>query len=228
MHLPTATLSGIAIAFDYDMNTQRSEFIPIVASTEVRIGRPQWLLPLGLVASAFCGCSLGQSGSESPSALALRPVASLQELMQTEVDPSADGIWDAVESDVTKAGIEERHPHTSDEWAAVRKANLTLVEATNLLQIPHRLVGIKPFAAEAQGALDSDQIAERIGSNRAAFDGFAQALRDAGLKALAAVDAKDPVALVKAGGTIDEICEGCHLTFWYPNQVIPSLPANKK
>jgi hypothetical protein len=42
---------------------------------------------------------------------------------------------------------------------------------------------------------------------------------------LAAIDAKDPAALVKAGGTLDEICESCHLTFWYPNQVIPPLPA---
>jgi hypothetical protein len=33
---------------------------------------------------------------------------------------------------------------------------------------------------------------------------------------------------VKAGGVIDEICEGCHLTFWYPNQVIPSLPSGQR
>jgi len=199
------------------MKTQPLDSILTLIPAKVRVG-----------AGGLCACSSGQPRFEVSTAPALRPVASLQELMQTEVDPSADGIWDAVETDVTRQGIEERQPRTPEEWAAVRKANLTLVEATNLLQIPRRLVGTKPFAAEAQGALDSDQIAERIASNQAAFDGFAQALRDAGLKALVAVDAKDPVALVKAGGSLDEICEGCHLTFWYPNQIIPALPGGGK
>jgi hypothetical protein len=176
----------------------------------------------------MCGCSPGNLTAQSPAATSLRPIASIQELMQTQIDLAADGIWDAVESDVTRRGVEERQPRTAEEWAAVRKANLTLVEATNLLQLPGRLVGSKPFAAEAQGALDSGQITERIAADRATFDGFAQALREAGLQALAAVDAKDPVALVRAGGALDEVCEGCHLRFWYPNQIIPALPGGGK
>lgn len=228
MHWPTATLSGIAIAFNNAMKTPHLDSLPTCAPARARASPARWLLPFGLMAGTLCGCSASESGSKLSATPALRPVASLQELMQTEIDPSADGIWDAVETEVTKRGIEELQPRSPEEWAAVRKANLTLVEATNLLQIPHRLVGIKPFAAEAQGALDSDEIADRIAGNPAAFDGFAQALRDAGLQALAAVDAKDPVALVKAGGVIDEICEGCHLTFWYPNQVIPSLPSGQR
>jgi len=33
------------------------------------------------------------------------------------------------------------------------------------------------------------------------------------------------LALVRAGGDIDAVCEGCHLAFWYPNQVIPAFPS---
>ncbi len=144
--------------------------------------------------------------------------------MQSEVDPSADHIWDAVETVVTSRGTEERHPRTAAQWADLRRSAITLIEATNLLQMDGRRVSTKPFAAEADGALDSTQIQQRLDSNRAGFNAFAQSLRAAVLRQLAAIDAKDPVTLVRAGGDVDEVCEACHLTFWYPNQVIPPLP----
>jgi hypothetical protein len=154
----------------------------------------------------------------------LKPVASIQELMQSEVDPSADHIWDAVETVVTRSGTEERHPRTEEQWADLRRSAITLVEATNLLQMDGRQVSTRPFAAEADGALDSIQIGQRLAANRSGFNAFAQSLRTAVLRQLAAIDARDPAALVRAGGDVDEVCEACHLTFWYPNQVIPPLP----
>ncbi len=144
--------------------------------------------------------------------------------MQTEVDTAADGVWDAVQSDTTSAGTVERRPHTPEEWSAVRNAALTLVEATNLLVIDGRHVGARDFPAEADGALDSTHIDALIAARRPAFNAFAVALRQAGLAAIAAIDAKDPASLVKAGGDIDEVCEACHVAFWYPNQVIPAFP----
>jgi hypothetical protein len=155
---------------------------------------------------------------------AQQPIASLQEIMLAEVDTSADGVWNAVETISTTAGNEERQPRTPEEWVAARNAAITLVEATNLLVIDGRRVGAKEFSAEADGALDSVHIQELIDAKRPAFNAFAAALRQAGLGAIAAIDAKDPAALVKAGGEIDEVCEACHLTFWYPNQVIPAFP----
>ena len=38
-------------------------------------------------------------------------------------------------------------------------------------------------------------------------------------ESLAAIDAKDPQALFNVGGKIDETCENCHSTFWYPNAI---------
>jgi hypothetical protein len=144
--------------------------------------------------------------------------------MQADVDTSADGVWNAVETISTTAGTEERQPRTPQEWVAARNAAVTLVEATNLLVIDGRRVGAKEFPAEADGALDSVHIQKLVDARRPMFNGFAAALREAGLGAIAAIDAKDPAALVKAGGEIDEVCEACHLTFWYPNQVIRGFP----
>lgn len=154
----------------------------------------------------------------------IEPVATIQELMQSEVDASADSIWDAVETTTTVSGDETKQPRTAEEWQDVRRNAIVLIEAANLLTVPQRKLSTAPFPAEAAGALDSTKIAQRITSNRAAFNQYALTLRQTAQTMLAAIDAKDPTALVSAGAVLDEVCESCHMTFWYPNQVIPPFP----
>jgi hypothetical protein len=180
----------------------------------------RYTLIAGIVLSGGCSTQVQPSAS-------LKPVASLQELMQGVVDPSADGVWNAVETMVTRDGETIQQPRSEAEWLEVRRAALTLVESTNLLVIPARRVGVRDFPAEAAGALDSTQIQELIAAQHPVFDSFAAALRESAVAALAAIDARDPTKLVSAGGAIDQVCEGCHLKFWYPNQVIPSLPSSR-
>ncbi len=173
----------------------------------------------------LCAC-VSQESPHDRARLPLQPGASIQELMQTEIDPSADGVWNAVQTVATRAGNERRQPRTSREWATAHDAAVKLIAASNLLLIEGRHVGAREFPAESDGALDSAHIQALIDSNRLAFDGYAVGLRTAVQRALAAIDAKDPDALVNAGGDIDAICEACHLSFWYPNQVIPPFPAD--
>jgi hypothetical protein len=144
--------------------------------------------------------------------------------MQTLIDPAADGVWNAVETTTTRAGETVRQPQTPAQWRDVRLAAMSLVEGANALLAADRPVGQHAFPAEALGALDSTQIGARIAARRSAFNAFATALRVAARTSLRAIEARDAPALVTAGGQIDQVCEGCHLAFWYPNQVIPSLP----
>ena len=144
--------------------------------------------------------------------------------MQSEVDASADDIWDAVETTTSAAGEETKQPRTPEEWQDVRRKAIVLIEAANLLTVDKRKLSAAPFPAEAAGALDSASIDKRIADNRAAFNQFALTLRQTAQTMLTAIDAKDPKALVAAGGVLDEVCESCHMTFWYPNQVIPPFP----
>lgn len=175
------------------------------------------ILALLLSVSALSACS--SRSVPQPAAY-----ASLQEVMDGIVDPAADDLWGAVETTLTRDGVEEKQPRTPEEWAEVRRKAVTLIEASTLLAIDGRRVAVKPFPAEAAGALDSQHIQQRIRANHPAFIGFAGALRSAAQQALAAIDARDPVALVQAGGALDGVCEGCHTAFWYPDQVIPPLP----
>jgi hypothetical protein len=158
-------------------------------------------------------------------ASSLQPIATIQELMQSEVDASADSIWDAVETTTSMSGDETKQPRTPEEWQEVRRNAIVLIEGANLLTVDQRKLSSAPFPAEAAGALDSSEIEKRIASNRVAFNQFALTLRQTAQTMLTAIDAKDPKALVSAGGVLDEVCESCHMTFWYPNQVIPPFPA---
>lgn len=149
--------------------------------------------------------------------LSILPAASLKELMDATVDPAADGLWDSISVTETAAGTERREPRTPQEWAAVRRYALTLIEATNLILIPGRAAapaGTQP----GLGELPPQQIATLIERQRPLFAGFANGLRATAREALEAIDHKDVDALLKAGSDIDAACEACHVTFWYPNQ----------
>jgi len=149
--------------------------------------------------------------------LSILPTASLKELMDATVDPAADGLWDSISITATAAGTDRREPRTAQEWAAVRRHAITLIEATNLILIPGRAAapaGTQP----GLGELPPQQIAALIERQRPLFTGFANGLRATAREALEAIDHKDVDALLKAGSDIDAACEACHVTFWYPNQ----------
>ncbi len=139
------------------------------------------------------------------------------------VDPSADVLWDSVAYIATKKGVEDRQPRTDEEWKTVRYSAITLIEAANLLSMPGRSVAAAhdpavPAAPPGLGELSHAEIQQRIDSTHDGFTQFARNLQDAGLRALTAIDAKNAQGLMEAGGTIDEACEACHVTYWYPNQ----------
>jgi hypothetical protein len=166
---------------------------------------------------AASGAPAGAVGADTR----LEPVASVQEIMDAEVDPAADALWDSVVSTITLKGEEDKRPHTPEEWQAVRRQALILIEATNLLAMPGRRATPANAAAPAPGELPASEIQKLLEANPAAFVAFAQGLRGAAHQALDAIDAHDADKLMDAGSRIDEACEACHVVFWYPNQVVP-------
>jgi cytochrome c556 len=179
------------------------------------------LLILRIVAPlAMVGCT----SKAPPVALDPQPrfllIATVQDLMDGQIDPAADGLWDSVAFIATEAGTEDRHPRTEAQWKAVRTNAVTLIEAANLLSMPGRRAAIADAPA-GPGELRPMEIQQRMDSSHDGFVQLAHALQQAGMKALTAIDAKDPQALMDAGGVIDEACEACHVTYWYPNQQRP-------
>ena len=180
-----------------------------------------------LIALALSAC--GKAPAPAPEGSAVfRPTASIQELMASIVDPSADALWDAVSSETTSKGVEEHQPHTEQEWQAARHYAIALQEAGNLLQMPGRAVthaGKKTEDAHVEGVSSAQQVQTAIAQARPGFNAAARVLQDAAGEALAAIDKKDPAALIVAGGKLDQACESCHSVYWYPNAKLPSTKA---
>jgi len=183
-------------------------------------------LPLFAVAMSIGLTACGKA-PESATAATESPVrisASIQEVMNSLVDPAADGIWDTFSTTVSKSGVEIKQPANEEEWTTVRHQAITLVEASNLLVLDGRKVaheGKKLDDTGTPGLLSSEEIGKAIAADRAGFVSAAHRLQDAGLAVLAAIDARKPEAVVEAGGKIDGACEACHVKFWYPNAQAP-------
>jgi len=155
-------------------------------------------------------------------------LSTVKDVMDSIVDPASDYIWDSVETTVSAKGVEEKAPHTDEDWKQVRRHAIMLLEATNLLQIPGRHVA-KPGekADDPKVELAPEQIEDLINKDRASWNKYAQALHDATMEAFKAIEAKDAEALLNSGDGIDNACEKCHLHYWYPNERPPRRLARR-
>jgi hypothetical protein len=170
----------------------------------------EWLL--------LSSCAQKTVDSSTP----FKPDASIQEIMVSIIDPNIDYVWNSVATIHTKAGMEERRPKTDEDWKLVRQHALTVSEATNLLLVEGRAVARNNAStSSAPAELSASEIQATINSNRAGFVGRVDALHKAVAQAIVAIDAKNADELERAGGIIDQACEGCHVQFWYPNDKRP-------
>ena len=191
----------------------------------IRTPRAITIVTLALVIAA---CSQNQAPPAAAAAapqMPYQPDASIQDLMENVVDHNADILWESVAVISSEKGVEERQPRTDADWAQVRAAAVGLSEATNLLMIPGRKVvheGKTLQDSEVEGILKADQIQALIDGDRVKFASKAMALHAAARAAVDAIDAKDVTKLSDVGGAIDEACEQCHTTYWYPNQATPA------
>jgi len=155
-------------------------------------------------------------------------VAGIQDLMALQIDPAADALWESVSTTTTADGSHEQKPLSDADWAKARGHALTLIEASNLLLMEGRRVkreGVQVLEDHGTpGNLSAEESQQAIDSNRQTFVAFATALRDVGSQMLTAVEAKNPDGIMEAGATMDQVCESCHLKFWYPGQKIPRFP----
>jgi len=187
-------------------------------------GRAAFLIAAALSAASCTKTAPAPAATDSP----FRLQASIQELMQSVVDPPADALWESVATISSLDGIEERQPRTDEEWATVRRHAMTIIEAANLLVMDGRRVaheGKQLEDAHTPGISTTEEIQKAIDTSRPVFIERAHALQAAGLAALSAIDARDAQALSAAGGALDEACEACHLKYWYPNT--PKPPGSK-
>jgi hypothetical protein len=185
----------------------------------MRLRTFHWLVFAGVSFVVAAACSAPPPSAPPPvkTESPIRITATIKDIMDSMVDPSADYLWESVATIVTRKGTEERRPRTDEDWKKVRRAAITMIEATNLITMPGRQVAKPGEKSENPGIeLSPEAIRRVMDDDPAMLVMLAHALHDAGMKALAAIDAKNVDALSDAGETIDTACENCHLKYWYP------------
>ena len=197
------------------------------------------LILIGVLCAVAAGCTSSQPAASSSSLQPeYRSTATIKDIMDLIVDPNADELWGSVAFSVDATGTHDKFPRTDEEWKAVRRNVVTLMEATNLLMIPGRIVAKPHEKSENPGIeLEPEEIQKLIDGDKRTFFDRAHGLHDAVMLALKAVDSKDKDMLLESGDEIDQACEKCHLKYWYPNeaqtqeqqrQVIPPPTGTKK
>jgi hypothetical protein len=151
----------------------------------------------------------------------LTPVVSVKELMRDMLDPLADNIFDSVAIVQTKRGSEERAPKTDEDWEKIRIGGVSMAEGAYLLKIR------RPFAPPGDlnnstgpdaVELAPDQIRAKVERDPVEWNARIEALRNVGLEVLDIVKRKDVQELWDACQNLDEACENCHRSYWYPKE----------
>jgi len=145
-------------------------------------------------------------------------VATIKDIMDSAVDPSADYIWESLGTEVSAEGVKEKRPANDEEWKEERRKAVLLVEAANLLLMPGRKVAKAGEKAEnPEVELGPEQIEALINKDRPSFVKLAKEFQQTAIEQLKAVDDRNIQELLRTGGDLDTRCENCHKVYWYPN-----------
>jgi uncharacterized membrane protein len=151
---------------------------------------------------------------------AARGPATIKDIMRSMVDPSADFLFQSVQTIGDERGVREIAPHTDEQWDDVRQRALILGEASSLLITPGRMAARpKDRSKNPRVENEPEEIQKLLDSSRPGFIRRAGKLREAAAVVLKAVEAKDKDALSAALNGIDQACEGCHVHYWYPKDI---------
>lgn len=147
----------------------------------------------------------------------------VHELMKTVIAPQTQVVWDVGNIAQDDAGNPDASKLKAADWGKVvtaggkvKQASLSLAQAERVLAAaPGQKIDGEGGAPGAFGAKDVQRV---IDKDPQVFRAFAQALAGTMDQVVAAAQKKDAAKLFEASGRIDQICEDCHVKFWYPNQ----------
>jgi hypothetical protein len=149
--------------------------------------------------------------------------------MDSLVDPSADAIWESISTVITLDAVEKKRPETDEEWLALRRHAIRIVEGANLLTVPGRRVAKPGEKSENPGVeLAPEAIQQRIEGDLSQWAKLADRLHAVSLASLKAIEERNVNALFDRGDELDKACESCHKVYWYPDDAAGKRPTVRK
>ena len=152
----------------------------------------------------------------------MKPVVSVKELMEYMIDPASDYVFDSVKTIVQPNGkVVEIVPKTDEDWKKLQVGAVTMLEGIYLLKVQ------RPFApsGDVNNSVGADanelspaEIAAKVQKDPVEWNARIEALRNVGLQVLEIVKRKNTKELWDASENLDEACEACHRSYWYPKE----------
>jgi len=152
----------------------------------------------------------------------LKPIVSVKELMEYMIDPASDYVFDSVKTIVQPNGkTVEIVPKTDDDWKKLQVGAVTMLEGIYLLKVQ------RPFAPAGDlnnsvgpdaNELSPTEIAAKVQKDPVEWNARIEALRNVGLQVIDIVKRKNAQELWDASENLDEACEACHKSYWYPKE----------
>lgn len=141
-------------------------------------------------------------------------------VMKDIVAPQAQHLWDVGNKAFDDDGNPDVSKVTDAEWkklggaaAAMKAAALSMADAPKVLVAAP---GTKLQDENAPGNATAKQIQAFIDANPKDYADHARALADVSDGFLKASQTKDAKTLADASAKLDEVCEACHVKYWYP------------
>jgi cytochrome c556 len=148
--------------------------------------------------------------------------ANLHEPMKNIVAVQTQTIWDLGNQAQDDQGNPDPSKLAAGDWSKIIDAAGKVRQvAQTLAQAEHVVVAAAGVKIEGEGnpdALGAKQVQAAIDANPAEFRARSQALATSMEQIVAAAKAKDARKLFDVSGALDQVCEDCHMKFWYPEQ----------
>jgi cytochrome c556 len=150
----------------------------------------------------------------------------LHDLMKNIVATQAQVIWDVGNQAQNDKGDPDPSKLKPADWAKLVTAGTQVKQvAQTLAKADHVMASAPGQKIDGEGgsadAPTAKQVQGYIDKEPQVFRAFAQALSGSMDQIVAAAQAKNAAKLFDVSGNLDQICEDCHVKFWYPNQQVP-------
>lgn len=146
----------------------------------------------------------------------------LHDLMKNIVAVQAQVIWDVGNQAQDAKGDPDPSKLKPTDWGKLVAAGGKVKEvAQTLAKADHVMAagpGQKLDGEGGPGTFGAKQVQKALDGNPAAFKAFAQALTVSMDQIVAAAQTKNAAKLFDVSGNLDQVCENCHVQFWYPEE----------
>ena len=148
------------------------------------------------------------------------PKAVLQTVMLTQVNPQGLALWDITNKAIDANGGVDVKKITAEQWTRLQSIGKALEAGGRTLATSNGITAAPPGAKlqdETPTTGRAVDVQRYLDAKPAVFKEKAQKLQETGAKVVTAATKHDGKALSDLSSDLDEVCEACHVIFWYPD-----------